>query len=136
MAQTEELKQEETATQAQSAEFAEAQNLGIKNTDGKVEMLLDINMPITVTLGGTNIPVRQLLQLCPGSVLQLDKLIDEPAELYVQDIKFATGDIVIVDGHFAIRVKEIVGAAPTAPAAGSAETASPQPEAEPTEQQQ
>ncbi len=112
MAQTEtdNTNTQEGATNAQTVEFSEAQDLGIKNSDGKIEMLLDINMPITVTLGSTEIPVKQLLQLCPGSVLQLDKLIDEPAELYVQDIKFATGDIVIVDGHFAIRIKEIEGA--------------------------
>jgi len=110
--QTENTETQESGTNAQGAEFSEAQDIGIKNADGKIEMLLDINMPITVTLGGTEIPVRQLLQLCPGSVLQLDKLIDEPAELYVQDIKFATGDIVIVDGHFAIRIKEIEGASP------------------------
>ncbi len=108
--ETDNTNAQEDATNAQTAEFSEAQDLGIKNSDGKIEMLLDINMPITVTLGGTEIPVKQLLQLCPGSVLQLDKLIDEPAELYVQDIKFATGDIVIVDGHFAIRIKEIEGA--------------------------
>ncbi len=112
MAQTEtdNTNTQDDAANAQTVEFSEAQDLGIKNNDGKIEMLLDINMPITVTLGGTEIPVKQLLQLCPGSVLQLDKLIDEPAELYVQDIKFATGDIVIVDGHFAIRIKEIEGA--------------------------
>ena len=112
MAQTEtdNTNTQDDTTNAQAVEFSEAQDLGIKNSDGKIEMLLDINMPITVTLGGTEIPVKQLLQLCPGSVLQLDKLIDEPAELYVQDIKFATGDIVIVDGHFAIRIKEIEGA--------------------------
>ena len=113
MAQTEtdDKNAQTDSTTAQSVEFSETQDLGIKNNDGKIEMLLDINMPITVTLGGTEIPVKQLLQLCPGSVLQLDKLIDEPAELYVQDIKFATGDIVIVDGHFAIRIKEIEGTA-------------------------
>ena len=105
---------ESSSTNAQSVEFTEAQDLNIKNADGKIEMLLDINMPITVTLGGAEISVKKLLQLCPGSILQLDKLIDEPAELYVQDIKFATGDIVIVDGHFAIRIKEILGAAPHA----------------------
>jgi len=42
-------------------------------------------------------------------VLQLDKTIGQPAELYVQDINFATGDVVVLDGCFAVRIKEILG---------------------------
>lgn len=112
MTQTQIQDQQNQSIEAPKADFAEAANLNIRNSDGNIEMLLDINMPITVTLGGTQISVRQLLQLCPGSVLKLDKLIDESAEFYIQNIKFATGDIVVVDGHFAIRIKEIVGTVP------------------------
>jgi len=114
MAKTEEQTQEEQTevkqqTEAQNAEFAEAQDTGPAGGEENLDILLDINMPIAVNLGKTEVPFRRLLQLGPGSVLQLDKTIGQPAELYVQDINFATGDVVIVDGCFAVRIKEILG---------------------------
>ena len=101
--------EEENSTQAQEVELSEATDSGAVGGDGNLDLLLDITMSITVSLGHAQVPIRRLLQLGPGSVLQMDKLIDEPAELYVQGNKFATGDIVIVDGHFAIRIKEVLG---------------------------
>jgi flagellar motor switch protein FliN/FliY len=100
---------EQQTTQAQGVEFSEAADGGEASGEGNLDVLLDITMNITVNLGDAQVPIRRLLQLGPGSVLQMDKLIDEPAELFVQGNKFATGDIVIVDGHFAIRIKEVLG---------------------------
>ena len=112
--ETEQTKEGQTEsqqqTEAQNAEFAEAQDTGPAPGEENLDLLLDISMPVAVNLGKTDVPFRRLLQLGPGSVLQLDKTIGEPAELYVQDISFATGDIVVVDGCFAVRIKEILGA--------------------------
>ena len=88
----------ETEVAAQNAEFTEAEDAGGAPSEENLDVLLDINMPITVNIGSTEVPFKRLLQLGPGSVLQLDKTIGQPAELRVQDIKFATGDIVVVDG--------------------------------------
>ena len=95
--------------EAQSAEFPEVQDAGGAPGEENLDVLLDINMPIAVSIGSAEVPFKRLLQLGPGSVLQLDKTIGEPAELCVQDIKFATGDVVVVDGCFAVRIKEILG---------------------------
>ena len=95
--------------EAQNAEFSEVQDAGGAPGEENLDVLLDINMPITVNIGSTEVPFKRLLQLGPGSVLQLDKTIGQPAELRVQDIKFATGDIVVVDGCFAVRIREILG---------------------------
>ena len=70
---------------------------------------MDMSILITVAIGQTQIPVRRLLQLRPGSVLKLDKPIDTPADLYLKNTKFATGSVVVVDGQFAVRIKEILG---------------------------
>jgi flagellar motor switch protein FliN len=96
--------------EAQTAEFEQVQDAPVKPAEDNLNILLDIHMPITVTLGKTDIPFKRLLQLGPGSVLELNKLVGEPAELFVQDIKFATGDIVVVNESFAIRIREILGA--------------------------
>jgi flagellar motor switch protein FliN/FliY len=96
--------------QAQSVEFSDV--VGTEATTGgagSIDLLLAMDVPVTVVIGKTELPVKRLLQLGPGSVLKLDKSIDEPADLYLKDIKFATGNIVVVDDRFAVRIEKIFG---------------------------
>lgn len=102
--------QEDSKTQAQSVEFSEADATEATGAGGSIDILLDMSVPITVAIGRTQIPVRRLLQIGPGSVLKLDKPIDTPADLYLKDIRFATGSVVVVDGRFAVKIEQILGA--------------------------
>ena len=111
-AEKEKTEQEQDSSQVKQAEFSEAADAYPTPSEENLDLLLDINVPITVTLGTTTVPLKRLLQLGPGSVLQLDKTIGQPAELYIQDIKFATGDVVVVDGCFAVKITEILGTDP------------------------
>lgn len=101
---------EDSRTQAQSAEFPEAAET--ENADAgagaSIDILLDLNVPVTVAIGRKEVSVQRLLQLSPGSVLKLDKPITEPADLYLKNTRFATGSIVVVEDRFAIRIKEIL----------------------------
>ena len=101
--------QADSKTQAQSVEFPEAPADAGAGGGGSLDILLDIDIPVTVAIGKKMMTVRKLLQLGPGSVLNLDKPLDVPADLYLKDTKFATGDIVVVDGQFAVRLKNIIG---------------------------
>ncbi len=101
--------QEDSKTQAQSAEFSEVNATGDTGAGGSIDLLLDVNIAVTVAIGKTEIPVRRLLRLGPGSVLELDKSIGEPADLYLRDTRFATGSVVVVDGRFAVKIKQILG---------------------------
>ena len=94
---------------AQEVELSEAQETDVKSSGGSIDILLDMDIPITVTIGQTNMPVKRLLQLAPGSVIKLDKTIDEPVDLFLSGSKFATGSVVVVDGCFAIKIKQIIG---------------------------
>lgn len=119
MAETEQVEatekeQKSDQVEAQNVEFSEAQEGEVTADETSLDILLDITMPITVNLGKVEVPFKRLLQLGPGSVLQLDKTIGQPAELCVQGIKFATGDIVVVDGCYAVRMKEVLGIDPPA----------------------
>ena len=97
-------------TQAQAAEFPEAAATDSDGTaGGSIDILLDVDIAVTVAIGQTEIPVRKLLQIRPGSVIKLDKSIDEPVDLFLKDTRFATGDIVVVDDQFAVRIKQILG---------------------------
>jgi flagellar motor switch protein FliN/FliY len=101
--------QEDSKTQAQSAEFSEVNATGDTGADGSIDLLLDVDIAVTVAIGKTEIPVRRLLRLGPGSVLELDKSIGEPVDLYLRDTRFATGSVVVVDGRFAVKIQQILG---------------------------
>jgi flagellar motor switch protein FliN/FliY len=107
--QQEDSSQQDDRKQAQSVEFSEAVGTEAAASGGSINLLLAMDVPVTVVIGRTELPVKRLLKLGPGSVLKLDKSIDEPADLYLKDTKFATGSIVVVDGRFAVRIKEILG---------------------------
>lgn len=98
----------DSKTQVQSVEFSEAGDTQTGNGSGSIDILLDVNILVTVAIGQAEIAVRRLLQLGPGSVLKLDKPVDAPADLYLKGTKFATGNIVVVDGQFAVRIKEVL----------------------------
>ena len=111
---TDEQKQDgndDSKAQAQSVEFSEAAENKTMGSGASIDILLDMNVPVTIAIGRTEVPIQRLLKFGPGSVLKLDKPIDAPADLYLKDTKFATGNIVVVDGMFAIRIKEILGTA-------------------------
>ncbi|MHC4569462.1 MAG: FliM/FliN family flagellar motor switch protein [Planctomycetota bacterium] len=101
--------QADAKRQAQSVELSEVSGSEAAGPGGSIDILLDMNVPITVTIGRTEMSVQRLLQLGPGSVMTLDKSIDEPADLYLKETRFATGNIVVVDGRFAVKIERILG---------------------------
>lgn len=78
---------------------AGAENLGV---------LLDIDMKVTVELGRTRMKVREILDLAPGSVVELGKSPSEPVDLMVNGVLTARGEVVVVDDHFAIRITKLL----------------------------
>ena len=112
--------QQDAKTQAQSVEFSEAVEAEATGASGSIAILLDMNVPVVVTIGRTEISIQRLLQLGPGSVLKLGKPIDEPVDLYLRDTKFATGTVVVVEGRFAVKIKQILGLGDSAAKAAGA----------------
>jgi flagellar motor switch protein FliN/FliY len=105
----------DSKTKAQVADFPEASGGSTSAATGSIDILLDMTIPVTVTISTSQIPIRRLLQLGPGSVVKLDKAIDAPMDLFLKDAKFATGNVVVVDGKFAIKIKQILGLAEMKP---------------------
>lgn len=73
-----------------------------------LDLILDIRLVATARLGAIDIPLRDVLHYGPGSIIELDKLVDEPVDLMVNDKLIARGDVVVVDEKFGIRITEIV----------------------------
>jgi flagellar motor switch protein FliN len=79
-----------------------------------LDIVLDVPVKLTVELGSCLLPMREVLQLNVGSVIQLDKVADEPVQLSVNRKLVAKGEVVVVENRFGIKITELVTAAPKA----------------------
>jgi flagellar motor switch protein FliN/FliY len=75
-----------------------------------MDMLLDVPVPVVAQLGSTEMRIREILRLAPGSVIELEKLAGEPVDVYVRGQNFAQGEVVVVDDNFGIRITRIISA--------------------------
>src|SRR5262245_6098035 len=73
-----------------------------------IDMILDIPVQLTVELGRTKIPIKHILQLAQGSVVELDGLAGEPMDVLVNGCLIAQGEVVVVNEKFGIRLTDIV----------------------------
>ncbi len=74
----------------------------------KVSIIMDLELPIAIELGRTKMLIRDLVQLGPGSIIELNKHSDEPVDLYINEKKFARGEVVVIDENFGVRITEIL----------------------------
>ena len=73
-----------------------------------LNMILDIPVQLTVELGRTRIPIKHILQLAQGSVVELETLAGEPMDVLVNGYLIAQGEVVVVNDKFGIRLTDIV----------------------------
>jgi flagellar motor switch protein FliN/FliY len=72
-----------------------------------MDRLMDVEMNVTVRFGKTEVPLRDVVRFGVGSMIELNRTIDEPVELLVNNTPFALGEVVVVDGYYGVRVTEI-----------------------------
>jgi flagellar motor switch protein FliN len=73
-----------------------------------IEMLLGVNLQVTVEIGRTKLANRDVLALTPGSIVELDKLAGEKVDVLVNGHRIASGEVVVVDDNFGVRVTDVV----------------------------
>lgn len=78
------------------------------NGPGNLELILDVPLGVSVELGRVRMPVRQLLALTAGSVIELAKLAGEPLDVLINGRPVARGEAVMVNEKFGVRLTEIV----------------------------
>jgi len=76
--------------------------------DQSLDLILDVPLQVTVELGRTNKLVKDVLELSPGSVIELDKLAGEPVDILVNQKYIAKGEVVVIDENFGIRITDII----------------------------
>jgi flagellar motor switch protein FliN/FliY len=77
-------------------------------TSNEIDMILDIPVQLTVELGRTRIPIKHILQLAQGSVIELDAMAGDPMDVLVNGCLIAQGEVVVVNDRFGIRLTDIV----------------------------
>lgn len=77
-------------------------------TANNLDLVMDIPVQLTVELGHTRMPIRNLLQLAQGSVVELNELAGEPLDVYVNRCLVAQGEVVVVNEKFGIRLTDII----------------------------
>jgi flagellar motor switch protein FliN/FliY len=93
---------------AQARAFPELSPESAGAAAGRLDMIMDIPVQLTVELGRTKIAIRNLLQLAQGSVIELDRLAGEPMDVLVNGCLIAQGEVVVVNDKFGIRLTDVI----------------------------
>ncbi len=91
-----------------NAEFQQLSQPGSGTQSRNIDLLMDVNLPVSIELGRTRLSIADILALGPGSVVELNKLAGEPVDLLVNQKVVAKGEVVVVDENFGLRVTQLV----------------------------
>jgi flagellar motor switch protein FliN/FliY len=81
------------------------------NSDVNLDVILDVSVTLSMEVGRTRIPIRNLLQLNQGSVVELEREAGEPLDVFVNGTLVAHGEVVVVNEKFGIRLTDVISPA-------------------------
>jgi flagellar motor switch protein FliN/FliY len=81
-----------------------AESSGSKTLD----LLLEVELPVSVSFGRTEIPLKDVLKLSTGSILELNRAVSEPVEIIVNNCVIARGEVVVIEGNYGVRVTQVI----------------------------
>ena len=79
-----------------------------KRASSTLNLLMDVEMPVSVSFGRTRARIQDILKLITGSIIELDRSISEPVEVIVNNCVIARGEVVVVDGNYGVRIHEVM----------------------------
>jgi flagellar motor switch protein FliN/FliY len=98
--------------EARPAEFSDLQDEAtLSKGDVNLDVILDVPVTLSMEVGRTRIPIRNLLQLNQGSVVELDRAAGEPLDVFVNGTLVAHGEVVVVNEKFGIRLTDVISPA-------------------------
>lgn len=78
------------------------------NANQNLNLVMDVNLGLTVELGKAELPIKNVLELTRGSIIELDKIAGEPVELYANGKLIAKGEVVVIEDNFGLRITSII----------------------------
>jgi flagellar motor switch protein FliN len=91
-----------------NAEFQHLQQPSGAPSPSNIDLLMDVDLPVSIELGRTKMSIASILELGPGSVVELNKLAGEPVDLLVNYKVVARGEVVVVDENFGLRITQLM----------------------------
>jgi len=73
-----------------------------------LELLFDVELPVSVSFGHAHLPLKDVLKLNTGSIVELDRGIAEPVDIVINNCVIARGEVVVMDGNYGVRIQHIV----------------------------
>jgi flagellar motor switch protein FliN/FliY len=73
-----------------------------------LELLLEVELPVSISFGRTQLPLRDVIKLNSGSIVELNRAISEPVDLIVNNCVIARGEVVVVEGNYGVRIRQII----------------------------
>ncbi|MBU5454621.1 flagellar motor switch phosphatase FliY [Caproiciproducens sp. MSJ-32] len=104
-------RKDEKPVEVHKASFGELKQGPVGESHRNLDLILDVALNISVVLGRTKKSIKEILDLSTGSLIELDKLAEEPVEILVNGKKIAFGEVVVVDENFGVRITSIVSSA-------------------------
>src|SRR5690625_4442139 len=99
----------QATAEVQQATFSEFKQIELNKSEQRnLDNLLDIPLKVTVELGRTKRPIKEILELSAGSIIELDKLAGEPVDILVNQKLIAQGEVVVIDENFGVRVTDVI----------------------------
>ncbi|AEV68555.1 flagellar motor switch phosphatase FliY [Acetivibrio clariflavus] len=92
----------------QAAQFQSFDDGMVSFEKRNIGLIMDVPLQVTVELGRTNKKIRDILELGPGSIIELDKLAGEPVDILVNGKAIAKGEVVVIDESFGVRITDII----------------------------
>jgi flagellar motor switch protein FliN/FliY len=77
-------------------------------SSGSIELLLDVELPVSVSFGRAHLPLKDVIKLTCGSIVELNRSVSEPVDVMVNNCIIARGEVVVVEGNFGIRIKQVI----------------------------
>lgn len=73
-----------------------------------LDLLLEVELPVSVSFGRTQIPLKDALKLSTGSILELNRAVSEPVEVIVNNCVIARGEVVVIEGNYGVRITQVI----------------------------
>jgi flagellar motor switch protein FliN/FliY len=73
-----------------------------------IDLLLDVELPVSVSFGRAQLALKDVIKLTTGSIVELNRSVSEPVEVIVNNCVIARGEVVVVEGNFGIRIKQVI----------------------------
>ena len=73
-----------------------------------IDLLLDVELPVSISFGRAQLPLKDVIKLTTGSIVELNRSVSEPVEVIVNNCVIARGEVVVVEGNFGIRIKQVI----------------------------